>query len=120
MNYSSDLSETTQSTLPRQPGLSETAQSALPRQLGLASATAMLVGEVIAVGIFLTPASMAKSLGSPLWLLIIWLVMGGMALSGALCFGELAARFPQAGGGYVYLREAYGEGLAFVYGWKCL
>jgi APA family basic amino acid/polyamine antiporter len=96
-----------------------TAQTVLPRQLGLASATAMLVGEVIAVGIFLTPADMAKSLGSPLWILIVWLVMSGMALSGALCYGELAARFPQAGGGYVYLREAYGPGLAFLYGWKC-
>lgn len=80
---------------------------------------ALIVGEVIAVGIFLTPAAMAKSLGSPLWILIIWLVMGGMAISGALCYGELAARFPAAGGGYVYLREVYGEGLAFLYGWKC-
>jgi APA family basic amino acid/polyamine antiporter len=78
------------------------------------------VGEVIAVGIFLTPASMAKSLGSPLWLLVVWLVMGAMALCGALCYGELAARFPEAGGGYVYLREAYGPQVAFLYGWKSL
>ncbi len=91
----------------------------LNRQIGLVSAMALVVGEVIAVGIFLTPADMAKSLGSPMWILIVWLVMGGMALSGALCYGELAARFPAAGGGYVYLREAYGPGLAFVYGWKC-
>jgi basic amino acid/polyamine antiporter, APA family len=97
----------------------EPAQNGLKRQLGLATAVALLVGEVIAVGIFLTPADMAKSLGSPLWILIIWVVMGGMALSGALCYGELAARFPSAGGGYVYLREAYGSGLAFLYGWKC-
>jgi len=47
-------------------------------------------------------------------------VMGGMALTGALCYGELAARFPEAGGGYVYLREAYGSRVAFLYGWKCL
>src|SRR5438067_1359316 len=80
----------------------------------------MVVGEVIAVGIFLTPAAMAKSLGSPFWLLLVWLVMGVMAASGALCYGELAARFPAAGGGYVYLREAYGPQLAFLYGWKCL
>src|SRR5438034_11024014 len=46
--------------------------------------------------------------------------MGVMALSGALCYGELAARAPEAGGGYVYLREAYGPGVAFLYGWKCL
>jgi APA family basic amino acid/polyamine antiporter len=92
----------------------------LKRQLGLRTATALVVGEVIAVGIFLTPAGMAKSLSSPFWLLVVWLVMGAMALCGALCYGELAARFPEAGGGYVYLREAYGRGLAFLYGWMTL
>jgi basic amino acid/polyamine antiporter, APA family len=92
-------------------------QNELKRQIGLPTATALVVGEVIAVGIFLTPAGMAKSLGSPFWLLVVWLVMGLMALCGALCYGELAARFPQAGGGYVYLREAYGPPVAFLYGW---
>ena len=90
------------------------------RQLGVGAVTAFVIGQVIAVGIFLTPASMARSLGSPAWLLVVWLVMGGTALSGALCYGELAARFPEAGGGYVYLREAYGPRVAFLYGWKCL
>ncbi len=89
----------------------------LQRQIGLRTATAVVVGEVIAVGIFLTPAGMAKSIGSPLWLLVVWLVAGATALCGALCYGELAARFPEAGGGYVYLREAYGPALAFLYGW---
>jgi basic amino acid/polyamine antiporter, APA family len=92
-------------------------RSQLRRQLGLPTATALVVGEVIAVGIFLTPAGMAKSLGSPFWLLLVWLLMGLMALCGALCYGELAARFPEAGGGYVYLREAYGPPVAFLYGW---
>ena len=92
----------------------------LKRQIGLRTATALIVGEVIAVGIFLTPAGMAKSLGSPGWLLIVWLLMGGMALCGALCYGELAARFPEAGGGYVYLREAFGRPIAFLYGWMAL
>ena len=92
----------------------------LRRQLGPVAVTALVVGEIIAIGIFLTPAGMARALGSPFWLLIVWLLMGVMALSGALCYGELAARFPEAGGGYVYLREAYGEGVAFLYGWKCL
>ena len=96
------------------------AQPQLKRQIGLHTATALIVGEVIAVGIFLTPAGMAKSLGSPMWLLIVWLIMGGMALCGALCYGELAARFPEAGGGYVYLREAYGRPIAFLYGWMAL
>jgi APA family basic amino acid/polyamine antiporter len=92
----------------------------LKRRIGLRTATALVVGEVIAVGIFLTPAGMAKSLGSPLWLLLVWLAMGAMALCGALCYGELAARFPEAGGGYVYLREAYGRPVAFLYGWMAL
>jgi APA family basic amino acid/polyamine antiporter len=79
-----------------------------------------VVGEVIAVGIFLTPASMAKELASPFWILVVWLVMGAMAACGALCYGELAARFPEAGGGYAYLREAYGRPIAFLYGWMAL
>ena len=83
-------------------------QVQLKRQIGIRTATALVVGEVIAVGIFLTPAGMAKSLGSPFWLLVVWIVMGAMAAAGALCYGELAARYPEAGGGYVYLREAYG------------
>ena len=89
----------------------------LKRQIGLRTAAALVVGEVIAVGIFLTPAGMAKQLGSPMWLLVVWLAMGAMALCGALCYGELAARYPEAGGGYVYLREAFGPALAFMYGW---
>jgi len=92
----------------------------LKRQIGLRTATALVVGEVIAVGIFLTPASMAKALESPLWILVVWLVMGATAACGALCYGELAARFPEAGGGYVYLREAYGRPIAFLYGWMAL
>ena len=90
------------------------------RQVGIRTATALVVGETIAVGIFLTPAGMAKSLGSPFWLLIVWLLMGAMALCGALCYGELAARYPENGGGYVYLREAYGRPVAFLYGWMAL
>ncbi len=92
----------------------------LRRQLGLASLTALVVGEVIGVGIFLTPAGMARTLGSPFWLLVVWLIVGAMALIGALCYGELAARLPEAGGGYVYLRRAYGPVVAFLYGWKCM
>lgn len=92
----------------------------LKRQIGLRTASALIIGEVIAIGIFLTPAGMAKSLGSPFWLLVVWLLMGAMALCGALCYGELAARFPEAGGAYVYLREAFGPTVAFLYGWMAL
>ena len=91
--------------------------SGLRRQIGLVTAAAVVVGEVVGVGIFLTPADMTKSLGSPLLVLAVWLLSGLMALSGALCYGELAARYPAAGGGYVYLREAYGAPVAFLYGW---
>ena len=92
----------------------------LKRQFGLWTAVALLIGQVIAVGIFLTPAGMAKSVGSPFWLLAIWTLLGAMTLSGALCYGELAARFPEAGGSYVYLREVWGKPVAFLYGWMDL
>lgn len=87
------------------------------RQLGLAATVAVVTGESIALGIFLTPASMAKSLGSPLLLGLVWLGIALMAMCGALCYSELAIRFPESGGEYVYLRATYGEGLAFLYGW---
>jgi APA family basic amino acid/polyamine antiporter len=93
--------------------------SGFERHVGLAGATSLVVGQVIAVGIFLTPAGMARVLASPFWLLVVWVVAGVMALAGALVYGEFAARYPAAGGGYVYLREAWGPRLAFLYGWKC-
>lgn len=91
----------------------------MQRHLGLARATALVVGQVIAVGIFLTPAGMARLLASPFWLLTVWLVAGLMAMCGAIVYGALAARHPDAGGGYVYLRESWGPRVAFLYGWKC-
>src|SRR6266513_223195 len=92
----------------------------LRRQLGFASATAAVAGECIAVGIFLTPAGMAKSLGSPFWLLVVWVVVGILTVCGALCYGELAARFPHDGGVCVYLSQTCGRRVAFLYGWMCL
>ncbi len=87
------------------------------RQLGLAATVAVVTGESIALGIFLTPAAMAKSLGSPLLLALVWLGMALMATCGALCYSELAIRYPHSGGEYVYLRAVYGERTAFLYGW---
>jgi alkylhydroperoxidase family enzyme len=87
------------------------------RQLGLAAAIAAVTGQSIALGIFLTPATMAKSLGSPLLLGAVWCAMAGMMVCGALCYAELAVRFPEAGGEYVYLRRGYGMRAAFLYGW---
>ena len=91
-----------------------------PPELTLLSAVALVVGQVIAVGIFLTPGTLIRTVASPFWILVVWIVIGAMAVSGAVCYGALAARYPQSGGGYVYLRETYGPGVAFVYGWKCL
>ncbi len=93
------------------------AERAERRQLGLAAAIAAVTGQSIALGIFLTPATMAKSLGSPLLLGAVWCAMALMAVCGALCYSELAVRFPEAGGEYVYLREGYGGRAAFLYGW---
>ena len=87
------------------------------RQLGLPAATAVVTGEAIALGIFLTPAAMAKSLGSPLLLGLVWLGVAFMAMCGALAYSELAIRFPESGGEYLYLRAGYGEQVAFLYGW---
>jgi APA family basic amino acid/polyamine antiporter len=92
-------------------------QKGLGRQMGLPSAVAVVTGQSIALGIFLTPAAMAKSLGSPLLLAAVWCGMAVVAISGALCYSELAVRFPLAGGEYVYLREGYGSRVAFLYGW---
>jgi APA family basic amino acid/polyamine antiporter len=91
----------------------------LTRELGPATTMLLVVGQVIAVGIFLTPAAMVGNLVAPIWVLGVWVLMGGMAMCGALVFGEFASRYPQAGGVYVYLREAWGPRVAFLYGWKC-
>jgi basic amino acid/polyamine antiporter, APA family len=92
----------------------------LKRELGVGSATASVAGEMIAVGIFLSPAGMAKALGSPIWLLIVWVTVGAMSVGGALCYGELAGRFPRPGGTYIFLWECYGARVAFLFGWMCL
>ncbi len=102
------------------PETPEAAGATLARRLGLRSATALVVGEVIGVGIFLTPAGMARSLGSPAWLLLAWVAMGASALAGALCLGALAARDPEVGGNYAFLRRAYGPRIGFLYGWLSL
>jgi APA family basic amino acid/polyamine antiporter len=87
------------------------------RKMGVWAATAVVTGEAISLGIFLTPAGMARSLGSPALLGAVWCGIAVMTLAGALCFTELAVRFPQAGGEYVYLRRGFGRRVAFLYGW---
>lgn len=87
------------------------------RQLGLMAAIAIVTGESVSLGIFFTTASMAKSLGSPALVLAVWLGMALMTMCGALCYSELAVRFPESGGDYVYLRAGFGDRVAFLYGW---
>ena len=89
-------------------------------ELGFWSAAGLVVGHTIGVGIFLTPAELIGALGSPALILGLWLAGGFLVLAGAFTFGELASRYPQGGGLYVYLRQAWGERIAFLYGWQCL
>jgi APA family basic amino acid/polyamine antiporter len=90
-----------------------------PAGLGVWTATALIVGHTIGVGIFLTPGELIGALASPALTLALWITCGALAFAGALTFGELASRYPQAGGLYVYLREAWGSRVAFLYGWTC-
>lgn len=92
-------------------------QGGLLRQLGLFDSTMVMVGIVIGSGIFVTTGIMAKSLPSPGWILLAWIAGGVLTLAGALTYAELGAALPEAGGQYVYLREAYGPMAGFLFGW---
>jgi basic amino acid/polyamine antiporter, APA family len=90
------------------------------RRLGVWDSSMIVVGGVIGAGIFLNPRIVAERAGSSEGVLIAWTIGAVLALIGALCYAELGTRRPQAGGAYVYLREAYGPMIAFVYGWIML
>jgi basic amino acid/polyamine antiporter, APA family len=87
------------------------------RSLGLFDATMLVVGVMIGSGIFIVSAAMSRNLGSPGWLLVAWGIGGCLTVAGALSYGELSAMMPQAGGMYIYLREAYSPLWGFLYGW---
>src|SRR5512137_2517031 len=87
------------------------------RRLGLMDTTFLVIGAVVGSGIYMTPGIIAAGLPSPGLLLAVWLAGGLITLCGALSFAELGAMYPQAGGQYVYIREAYGSGAAFLFGW---
>jgi basic amino acid/polyamine antiporter, APA family len=87
------------------------------RGLGLYDSTMVVVGSMIGSGIFIVSADMARTIGSPGWLLVAWLLTGALTVVGALSYGELAAMMPRAGGQYVYLREAFSPLWGFLYGW---
>lgn len=90
------------------------------RRLSLFDGTMVVVGGIIGAGIFLNPSIVAQRMETPTLVLAAWAIGGAIALIGALCFGELGSRRPEAGGGYVYLREAFGPLPAFLYGWTLL
>src|SRR6202051_349676 len=85
--------------------------------LGLISATTLVMGSMIGSGVFIVAADIARIVDSPALLIAAWLVTGFMTVVAALCYGELAAMMPRAGGQYVYLREALGPLWGFLYGW---
>ncbi|HTO59516.1 MAG TPA: amino acid permease [Pseudomonadales bacterium] len=87
------------------------------RAISRIDATALVVGSMIGSGIFIVSADIARQVGSPGLLLLVWLCAGVVTLLGALTYGELAAQFPRAGGQYVYLREAISPLFGFLYGW---
>jgi basic amino acid/polyamine antiporter, APA family len=88
--------------------------------LGLFDSVTLVAGSMIGSGIFIVAADIVRQVGSPAALLATWIVAGLMTIAGALAYGELAAMMPQAGGQYVYLREAYGGLWAFLFGWTLL
>lgn len=90
----------------------------LQRRLGLPTAVAVVVGTVIGSGIFFKPGGIAADAGSFPLIFAMWVFGGIVCILGALCFAELGTMFPHAGGLYVYLREAYGRPVAFLFGWS--
>ncbi|TAN21851.1 MAG: amino acid permease [Acidobacteria bacterium] len=96
---------------------SSSSAPALAQRLGLVSATAIVMGSMIGSGIFLVSAEIAREVNSAALLLLVWLITGLMSMAAALCYGELAAAMPAAGGQYVYLREALGPIFGYLYGW---
>ena len=92
-------------------------QSGFVKAMTLTDATMLVAGSMIGSGIFIVSADIARTIPSPLWMLLAWVVTGVITLLGALAYGELAAMFPRAGGQYVFLRESMGPLLGFLYGW---
>src|SRR5438132_2524405 len=92
-------------------------KTSLVRALGPIDATMIVIGSMIGSGIFITSAESSRLSGAPGWLLLAWAVAGLLTITGALCCSELATMMPRAGGIYVFLREAYGPSIGFLYGW---
>ncbi len=102
-------------TIDKSSSISES--SSLKRGLNLFDSTAIVIGSMIGSGIFIVSSDIARTIGSPGWLLVTWIVSGLITTMAALSYGELAAMMPHAGGQYVYLRESFGKCIGFLYGW---
>lgn len=94
-----------------------TTHTTMKRELGLLDSTMIVAGSMIGSGIFLVSSDMARTVGSPGVILLIWLITGIITLIAALSYGELAGMMPKAGGQYVYLKEAYNPMVGFLFGW---
>src|ERR1700755_2169478 len=92
----------------------------LARRLGVFDATMIMMGGMFGSGIFVNPAVVAGQVHTPFLILLAWAAGGGVALAGAFVYAELAARRPEVGGQYAYLREAFHPSIAFLYGWALL
>ena len=98
----------------------DTSSHGLARRLTLFDATMLVMGGIIGSGIFVTPAEVARHVGTPLLIVGVWILGGLVALAASFVYAELAARRPEVGGQYAYLRDAYGPMPAFLYGWALL
>ena len=97
--------------------LNDVDKTGLVRGLGFVAAVSIIIGNVIGTGVFLKARVMTCNVGSPTWVIIAWVAAGVLSLAGALTYAELSAMKPQAGGEYVFLRDAYGRVWSFLYGW---
>jgi len=93
------------------------AEQEFKKELKLFDSVMIVAGTMIGSGIFIVSSDIARQVGSSGWLLLIWLITGFITIAGAISYGELASMFPKAGGQYVYLREAWGKPIAFLYAW---
>ena len=117
VDVAGETSTATQSLHERNRVLDSSTTSDLVRTLGQLDSTMIVIGILIGSGIFIVSAESARLVGATGWLLAVWALAGLMTITGSQCGAELAAMLPRAGGQYVYLREAYGPAVAFLFGW---
>lgn len=93
-------------------------EQGFPRTIGLTTATALVITSIIGSGIFMRPAEMAGLLGSPLLLMLVWIIAGVFTLLSIMVIAEIAAMVPETGGNYAFMRHMYGDFWAYLYGWS--